>query len=273
MTVNTDNFNLAATLECGQFFRYNKQGDGYNVRAGHREAFITQDGGKVTFHNISDNEYENFWADFFDFGRNYSEIINNLAGICPVMKKAAEFAPGIRLLNQDPWETLICFILSANNRIPMIMKAAEAIVSRFGGGTGFPAPDAFIKTESVYDGLVGCKAGFRAKYIINAAEAVSSGNVEFDTEHAVPTVELRKRLMLIKGVGVKVADCVMLFSMGRREVFPVDVWIARAVRVLYHGGKEIPLDEIRSFAAEKFGGLAGYANQLLFHYARLNRII
>jgi len=241
----------------------------YNCRK--TQGVISCEDDYVRFHNISADEFEGFWAEYFDLNRDYGAIIGDLAERDFVLREAAAFAPGIRIMNQDPWETLLCFIISANNRIPMIMKVVGNIAERFGEDNVLPGPE--ILAKAALDGLLACKAGFRAGYIINAAESVLSGNPILDADREISTDELRRRLMTIKGVGVKVADCVMLFGMGRREVFPVDVWIGRAVRRLYFNGADVPLAQIQAFARERFGEHAGYANQLLFHYARMNRII
>jgi len=245
-------FDLGLTIECGQFFRYKKADGGYFIYAGDRRLFVRQG-----------DKPDGFWAFFFDLDRDYNVIYEKLAENDPIMQRAIDFAPGIRIMNQDPWETLVCFIISANNRIPMIKKTVENIVSIFGGGTNFPSPD--VLSGASPEELNACKTGFRSKYIIDAAKKFSLLSPQF----TIPTPELRKLLTTIDGVGNKVADCVMLFSMGRREVFPVDVWIGRAMQVLYG----VPPKETQVFAKEKFGEYAGYANQLLFHYARMNRIV
>ena len=276
----TDFFDLGATLECGQFFRFVKESEGYWVLAGNRRVFISQNKDVVCFHDTSQTDFENFWAHLFDFHRDYGTIIGDLAGRDPILEEAAAFAPGIRIMNQEPWETLVCFIISANNRIPMIMKVVDNIASRFGPqtvcgrGRAMPGPEVLAKAGA--EELMACKTGFRAQYIINAAEKVLSSDEPFLVKDqnlpALSTEELRQRLIAIKGVGVKIADCVLLFSLGRREVFPIDVWIGRAMRRIYFGGAEAPLAEIQALAKERFGEHAGYANQLIFHYARMNKM-
>ena len=151
------------------------------------------------------------------------------------------------------------------------MKAVDNIVRKLGDGLAMPGPDVLSKAS--LDELMSCKVGFRAKYILNAAENAIAGNLVLDGKTDITTEDLRRCLMKIKGVGVKVADCVMLFSYGRREVFPIDVWIGRIMRRLYFGGADVGLTEIQDFAKERFGEYAGYANQLLFHYARMNKIV
>lgn len=270
MDYKAQHFNLAATLECGQTFRFAKDGDGYHVVAGRRRAFITQKGDLVKF-RLSDKTDGAFWVRLFDLERDYGEIMGRLAESDAVLHKAARFAPGIRIMNQDPWETLVCFIISANNRIPMIMKVVSNIARRFGpliGGDVHAMPSPEVLAGAALSDLAACKTGFRGRYILNAAGSVADGALTLRHDPGMNTDRLRQSLMSVKGVGAKIADCVMLFSLERREVFPVDVWIARAMRLLYFGGKDASLTDIAALAKDKFGENAGYANQLIFHYAR-----
>ena len=270
MTIQIPHFDLAATLSCGQLFRYEPHKNGFYVMSGARKVYISQNERGVTFHGVPNAEVESFWAHYFDLSRDYTEILNTLKSIDPIIKAAAEFSPGIRILNQDPWETLIGFIISANNSIPHIMRCMNNLFETFGESVAFPSAEILATLSE--DDLKCCKTGFRGKYIIDAAKKVASGELDFPSCADLSTDELRKQLMSVKGVGVKVADCVMMFSHGRREVFPVDVWINRAVSNFYFGGEERGGAEIQAFAREKFGKYAGYANQALFHYARSMKI-
>ena len=232
--------------------------------------FITQDENNVTFHDIAQSGFD-YWLNFFDLNRDYDNIYAALSETGDIMRQCISFAPGIRIMNQNPWETLVCFLLSANNRIPMIMKSVELICGMFGTDCSFPLPHAL--SAATEDDLKACKTGFRAQRVVDAAVSVHNGSIKFDESiKDLPTDILRTELCKLNGVGVKIADCCMLFSHGRREVFPVDVWIGRAVSNFYFGGKDIPLPQIQVFAKEKFGDYAGYANQLLFNYARLNNL-
>ena len=195
-----------------------------------------------------------------------------------MLKKAVEYAPGIRILNQDRFECLISFIISQNNRIPMIKKVIENISAKYGKYIGnfngksyysFPKPEELALADE--SGLMECKTGFRAKYIIDAVGRVLTGLTELEDD-GVDTETLRKRLMEIKGVGPKVADCVMMFSFGRCETFPTDVWVKRIMSELYFSGADASVKEIHRKAEECFGEYAGYAQQYLFNYARQFKI-
>jgi len=216
-------------------------------------------------------EFEGIWRGYFDLDTDYAGIRAKLTAGDDVMKSAAGNAPGIRLLNQDPWECLISFIISQNNNIPRIKKIIESISKKYGeaitdGVYAFPSPEALEKAE--IPDYMECGTGFRAKYIADAVKRVNSGELNMDKLSAMTTGGLSIKLMEVYGVGRKVSDCVALFSYGRRELFPVDVWVKRVMEHFYFGGNSVRTDEIHKLASERFGGYAGYAQQYLFHYAR-----
>jgi len=268
MTLINTGFDLEQTLESGQCFRFApSDSGGYHVIAGARTAGFAPDGAITN----------DFWTNYFDLNTDYDAIKSALSEDDPVMTEAISFAPGIRILKQDSWETLICFIISQNNRIPQIKRVVEKLCLMFGdaidGTDSFAFPTAERLAEADVSDLLKTSAGFRARYIKDAAEKVSSGTIDLSHLDDLPSAQLKQELMGIVGVGEKVADCVMTFGFGRRSSFPVDVWIGRVMRKLYMGGRDASLKEIRLFAEDKWGGLAAYANQYLFHYARMNSIV
>jgi N-glycosylase/DNA lyase len=207
--------------------------------------------------DCGEDEY-GIWADYFSLDVDYGAIKSALSHNDPIMAEAVKHGAGIRLLRQDKWETLVSFIISQNNRIPMIQKTLEHMAEAFGGLSHAEMAAATVER------LRECRMGFRAEYIHGAIAA----QLDLDGISSLPTDELRQRLVSLKGVGRKVSDCVLMFAFGRYEVFPVDVWVRRAMERLYFGGKEVPLKEIFAFAEEKFGDLSAYANQYLFNYMR-----
>ncbi len=270
-----DSFDIEEILECGQCFRFNKLGNKeYIIIACSKVLHIKQYSEKIEFYPCSKEEFENIWIDYFDLNRDYSNIKKILSEKDEVLKKSSEFAPGIRILNQQPWECLISFIISQNNRIPMIKQVIKNISEKF----GTPSEDYYLfptlkQLENVSeDELMLCKTGFRAKYIIDAVKNVSSGNINFDKINELPLSEAKAKLMEIKGVGSKVADCTLLFSLRRKESFPIDVWVKRVMEHFYFNGQETNIKEIQAFAEEKFGEYSGFAQQYLFHYARSMKI-
>ena len=273
-----ESFVISQTLECGQCFRFTQIGEeNYIIVAFGKILNIYCDGTDIVFKNTTEEEFNNIWYNYFDFGRNYNDIKKKISENDEILQKAVEYAPGIRILNQDRFECLISFIISQNNRIPMIKKVIGNISKKYGRYIGsvdgeeyyaFPNPEELIKADEA--GLMECKTGFRAKYIIDAVQKVIHGEINLNADD-MDTETLRKMLMTIKGVGPKVADC-MMFSFGRCETFPTDVWVKRIMSELYFNGREASVKEIHQKAEECFGDYAGYAQQYLFNYARQFKI-
>jgi N-glycosylase/DNA lyase len=188
-----------------------------------------------------------------------------------VMEQAAGHAHGLRILRQEPWECLVSYIISTNKNIPSICKTVEYLSETLGSPAGlgqyaFPAPEALLEASA--ECVKQSKCGYRAPYIIDAARKVASREVDLDALWHLPTGEARQQLLKIKGVGPKVADCVLLFAYHRLEVFPVDVWIARCMSAFYLDRADITPREARQEGCRRFGPYAGYAQQVLFHYSR-----
>ncbi len=261
----TRNFNDVHTFECGQCFRWNQKDGVYTGVAGGRVCRV-KDG--VVSCPDSDND---FWEKYFASGDDYDAIKSELSRRDPELIKCIEYGGGIRILRQELWETIVSFIISANNNIPRIKKIIETLCAAFGeeiedGYYSFPAPERIAALE--LEDLACLRAGYRDKYIIDAAQKVSSGEVDIAALPEMTTEDAKCELMKIKGVGGKVADCILLFSCGRYETFPKDVWIKRVVTELYG----VPEKEIDGFIAEKYGDLAGFAQQYLYFWARDNKI-
>lgn len=259
---------LQHTLQCGQCFRWRQGEDGcfYGV-AGGRAARAWSDGGEV-FLEASEESPE-FWRRYFGLAADYAKIAGELRRDV-ILKKCIEHGYGIRILYQDMWETIISFICSANNNIPRIEKIIDKLCTLFGeriewnGKEYFSFPTAKRLAELECEDLAPLRAGYRDKYIIDTARAVASGEADLESMRELPTAALRKELCRLSGVGPKVADCIMLFGMGRYEVFPKDVWTKRILQETYkvENGRE---DE---FVRERFGRYAGIAQQYLYYYFR-----
>jgi len=257
-------FDLEAILDCGQAFRWEKTGE-QSFRGVARGLYreITQRGDSLIFHNVTREEFDSVWFDYFDLGRDYGALKAALAGHSR-LREAIEFAPGIRVLRQDGWEALVTFIISANNNIPRIKAAVRRLCEHFGnailGGHDFPIPARLAALTP--EDLAPVRCGFRAKYIIDAARAVSEGRVNLADLHTLPLPEARAALQTIKGVGPKVAHCTLLFGFARVECLPVDVWIARALEAWFPDGLPEDVREV-----------AGIAQQYIFHYARTGGVL
>lgn len=257
--VEIDDFSLADTLDCGQCFRFEPLGGG-NFRgfAGNRPLTLRQEGNRITFYNTAPEEFEQHWKYYFDFETDYQTIKRDFLQD-DILRKSCDYAGGIRILNQDPWETLCSFIISQNNNIPRIKGIIDRLCSLCGEecacGYAFPTPEALAGCS--LDDLSPLRAGFRARYLLDAARKVSTGKIDLPSLYTADLDEARKTLRTICGVGPKVAECVLLFGFHRLEAFPVDVWIKRALTYFYQDG----FPEY----AQRYGGIA---QQYIFHYIR-----
>lgn len=261
--LDVKSFDLDQTFNCGQCFRWNKTESGSFVGVAHSKKIeLSYSDNSIIINNMSISEFERIWVDYFDFNTNYTEIKNSLSSLNSTLKSAAEFASGIRILNQDPWEALCSFIISQNNNIPRITGIIKRLCEFFGseiddGFFSFPTIETIV-TLSEKD-LDPIKCGFRARYILDAAQKVSRGIIKFDELKTAPLDDARKTLMQILGVGPKVAECTLLYGLHRLDAFPLDVWMKRAMHYLFPGKNP-----------DFFGEYAGIAQQYIFHYSRAN---
>jgi N-glycosylase/DNA lyase len=255
--VHEPDLDLDETLDCGQAFRWKKISSDYECTY---EGFFINDKlmisqerkGNFIFHNTSENDFVSKWIRYFDFETDYSEL-KRCFSEDETLSKACKFAQGIRLLRQDSWECLISFIISQNNNIPRIKGIIDRLCEHYHGK--FPeSKQLCCETE---ESLAYLRSGFRAKYILDAASKTSCSEISLDKIAIMPIDEARTALKQIKGVGPKVAECVLLFGMYKTEAFPIDVWIKRVLAQYYPNG-------FPEFAREK----GGIAQQYLFHYIR-----
>ena len=277
---HVSHFNIGQILESGQVFRFEKISDhSYLLNAKQKLIKVTQqpDSSSVIIYNATASEVEEIWGPYFDLSTDYEHIATTLATKDEWMAKAVDFGKGIRILRQDPWEMLISFIISQNKSIPHIKACLKNISNKFGfpinqtDGIGeyyhaFPTPKEL--SHATEADLRECKVGFRAPYILDACQKVLNGDIMLNDLYIMSIEEAKAKLMTIKGVGPKVADCVLLFAYSRIELFPTDVWVKRVMEGIYFEGKETKLEEIQKFAGDYFGDLAGYAQQYLFFYGR-----
>lgn len=265
--IEYDSFDIGQILECGQCFRFFGSENNYSIIAHGKLLNISQTNDKIIFYPCTINEFENIWINYFDLNTDYLQIKKILSHSDNILAKAIKLCGGIRILNQDKWECLISFIISQNNRIPQIKKVIENISNMFGSKINdqyytFPTRSQLL--NATQENLQNCKAGFRSKYILDAIKS----EINLENLSNLSTQDIKNTLMKIKGVGNKVADCSLLFSFGRREVYPTDVWIKRVTQEIYFNNKDVSINQIHNFAKNKFGNLAGYSQQYLFHYAR-----
>ena len=256
-------FDLKKTFECGQCFRFDMDITGvwHGIASG-KEIYLYQNDDSIVMYPVTKEDFENFWYNYFDLKRDYASINLQLSQD-KTLKAACEYGKGIRILRQEPWETLCSFIISQNNNIPRIKGIINRLCEIFGDKKenfySFPSADT-LSTLTV-DDLAPLRCGFRAKYIIDASKKVSSGEINLDSIANCNSNTAREILTTIYGVGNKVADCTLLFGMGHIDVCPKDVWIKRALTVLFDGN--FPK------CAEEY---AGIAQQYIFYYARETKL-
>ena len=276
---NQESFELEDIFECGQCFRWNKQPNGsYTGVAKNSVINVKKDGNKIVFSGSSKADFKKLIRDYFDLDRNYDELKEKLSKIDENLEIATKFGKGIRILNQDLWETIISFIISANNNIPRIKKIIEKMSQNYGekiewNGNiyySFPTPEALEKAS--LEDLRELGLGFRDIRIYNTTRKILSKEFDIDSFKKIEnTDEMREKLLSLDGVGPKVADCILLFSMKRFDVFPIDVWVRRVMNELYiHNENEEKVNkkEIEKIAKEKFLGYQGLAQQYLFYHRR-----
>lgn len=259
---NVSNFDLAQTLDCGQAFRWSQNENGvWSGIAFGKYIELSEKDGDIIISGSNQVDFKNIWANYFDLARDYAQIIEDVS-VNETVRKAAEFSYGIRLLNQEPWEALCSFIISQNNNIPRIKGIVERLCENFGEKTngGYTFPSAETVAKVTVEELAVIRSGFRAKYIIDAAQKVTSGEINLETLRTADYDAAREKLMTIKGVGPKVADCVLLYGLSRIEAFPRDVWIKRALEQMFDG--QLPDCAVR---------YAGIVQQYIFHYIRNNQ--
>ena len=280
MLKNIDSFELKDIFECGQCFRWNRQEDGsYTGVFGRNVLNVKREENQIIFQGICEENVEKTVRDYFDLNRNYEEIKQKLSMIDENMQMSIQYGKGIRILNQDLWETIISFIISANNNIPRIKGIIERISEKYGKEIiwknkkyyTFPTAEE-LKNVSVEDyrklGL-----GFRDIRLYETTQMILNKEVDLEKmQNNLNTFEVREELLKLSGVGPKVADCILLFSnLKRFEVFPIDVWVRRVMNDLYIKNEDetkVSKKQIENMAQKKFGKLAGLAQQYLFYWRR-----
>ena len=258
----TDDFNLDRIADSGQCFRWRKDDSGaYRIiHKGH--CLKIRPLGNAMFRlSCSEDEYREIWHDYFDFGENYRSVRERVSREeDSFLADACEYGKGIRILRQDPWEMLVSFIISQNNNIPRIRKNIEALCDRYGERinddfAAFPSPEALASAKE--EDIAELKLGYRSRYIIESSKQYLNDGPP----------STREGLLSFCGIGPKVADCIMLFGLHQVAAFPIDTWVKHIMNDMY-GFDEKDVKGMQRFADERYGDLAGYAQQYLFYYYR-----
>lgn len=270
-----ENYDLAATLTSGQAFRWRRRDNAWEGVVAARWVRLRQAQGCILAETTAP-------IDDWDWLRHYLQLEIDFAQICATfpsdepMQCSLRACAGLRLLRQDPWECLASFICSSTKQIVQIQQIIALLCQRFGEPLTVPPghetihsfPDFTRLAEASEAELRECKLGFRAPYLLGAAKKLQDREIDLTALHKLPLDEAREQLLQLPGVGVKIADCVLLFAYGFQQAFPVDVWIMKALRQLYFPRGRVKLPRLRHFSRTHFGPHSGYAQQYLFHYMR-----
>ena len=276
---NQESFELKDIFECGQCFRWNENKDGSYTGVINKGVLnVEKQDEKIVFSGLIDGDIKAVVRFYFDLDRNYQEIKMQLSNIDKYLKTSVEYGKGIRILNQDLWETIISFIISANNNIPRIKGIIERISKKYGTKIEwkgekyftFPTPEQLGK--ATVEDFRNLGTGFRDIRIFETTQKVLKKEFDLEKIYKEDTISAREKLLNLSGVGPKVADCILLFSTLKRfDVFPIDVWVRRVMNELYIKNKDeskVSKKEIMQIANEKFGNLEGLAQQYLFYWKR-----
>ena len=277
---DVDSFELRDIFECGQCFRWNAKDDGsYTGVIKNGVINVKKINNDVIFEGICNGNIADICRDYFDLNRDYNKIKTILSNVDEYLKESIEYGSGIRILNQDLWEMIISFIISANNNIPRIKGIIEKMSQKYGNKIVWKGKDYYIfptikqLSSASKDDLRALGMGFRDTYIFNTTNTIASGDVNLEELHnEKDTSKVREKLLTLSGVGPKVADCILLFSTLKRfDVFPIDVWVRRVMNDLYIKNEDetkVSKKEIEKLAKEKYGDLEGIAQQYLFYWRR-----
>ncbi len=268
-------YDLAATLNSGQVFRWAKRGNRWVGVVGRRWVNLETVPHGIAAWTAEPMSDWQWLAHYLQTGVKLDAVLATFPEDEP-MRAAVNACRGLRLLRQDPWECLVSFILSSTKQIVQIRQIIASLCEKSGERVPVPAgepvahafPSPARLAACSERELRECKAGFRAAYLRAAALAVAEGRLDLDSVHALPLEAARNELMQLPGVGPKIADCVLLFAYGCHTAFPIDVWVMRALRQLYFPGRRVTMPAMRRFAESHFGPHAGYAQQYLFHSVR-----
>lgn len=278
VTLTAPGFDLAATLESGQVFHWQREGDTFHGLIGEYPVFIRQSAADVV---ETESTTEDLVAHYLALDHDFAKIRRTLPKGDVHLRRALKYAPGIRILRQPKWECLATFITSSMKQVAHIRQISLTLRERFGEevitGKGaklhaYPTPTALAAAGE--KALRACGLGYRAGFLHQTAERIASGGFDLDAVAALPDEEALLRLCELPGVGPKIAQCTLLFSYERLGVFPIDVWIERALRELYfqNAGEKVTSRVLREFARDHFGPYRGYAQQWIFHHARTSGI-
>ena len=266
-----NNFDLKATITCGQMFRYFEKDNSFTIVIKDRVINLKEDGDYILIESNKEENLEAIIYDYFDLNRDYEVIEQEIINRDTKIKDAINFSKGLKMIHQDPFETLISYIISQNNRVPSIANALNLLSINYGEKVIFkdkeyylfPSLDKLSKLN--VEDFRTCKVGFRDKYLYEIIESINNKKLELDKIYNMSGDEALKYLVNFKGIGMKVASCILLFAYQKFDVYPVDTWVKKFMREDYNIEGE---KNIRQFTNKTYGAYSGLAIQYMFNYKR-----
>ena len=258
-----NNFNLDNTITCGQIFRFKKINNEYIVILSDRVVSLKIDGDYILIESNNEDNLENVINDYFDLNRDYKTLISNIDIDSDIIK----FNEGHKIIHQDPYTTLIEYIISQNNKVERISKSLELLSTKYGEKIHFKDSDYYLfpdidkLKELSIDDFRECKVGFRDQYLYDIVHS----NIDLDSINNMNSMDALKYLMSYKGIGPKVASCILLFAYQRFDVYPIDTWVKKYMKDTYNIEGE---KNIREFTSKKYKEYSGLVIQYMFNYKR-----
>lgn len=266
-----NNFDLKSTITCGQIFRYTEDNNTFTVVIKDRVLVLTIDGDDIIVESNKEDNLKEIVYDYFDLNRDYDLIEKNIIEKDNKLSDALEFSRGLKMIHQDPFETLIAYIISQNNRVPSIANSLNLLSSNYGEKVTFKNKDYYLfpsleklETLSIED-FRKCKVGFRDKYLYEIIENIKNNNLDLDSIYNMDSDTSREYLMKFKGIGNKVASCILLFAYQKFDVYPIDTWVKKFMKEDYNIEGE---SNIREFTYNTYKEYSGLAIQYMFNYKR-----
>ncbi len=272
LKIKINNFDLDSTMTCGQAFRYFKLEEGsYDIILKDRVINVKKEDNYLLIDSNNYDNLENIVIDYFDLNTNYETIGKYLIEKDCLLKDSVEFSKGLNMLRQEPFEMVVSYIISANNSVRNITNSLNDISKRFGKKVIFNEKEYYLfptfkdLKDVTKEEFRNCKVGFRDSYLVELMYKLNNGLFDLDSIFSMDTNTALEYLKSLKGIGTKVASCILLFAYYKFDVFPIDTWVKKIVKDLYNVEGE---ENIKNFAKEKYGMYCGIALQYMFNYSR-----
>ena len=266
-----NNFDLKSTITCGQIFRYYENSDEFVVILKDRVVSLKTDGDYIIVESNDEENLKEIIFDYFDINRNYLDIKENILKKDRKLKETLDYSDGLRMIHQDPFETIIAYVISQNNRVPSIANSLNLISKKYGKKVIFKEKEYYLfpnlsdlKNVSI-DDFRSCKVGFRDKYLYGIIRAINNNELDIGSIYKMNSDEALNYLMSFKGIGNKVASCILLFAYQKFDVYPIDTWVKKFMKEDYNIEGEKNIKEFTSNTYDKYSGLA---IQYMFNYKR-----